>query len=69
MRREEHCVGRRAMEMEVQGRRKRGMPKRIWLDRVRSIIKETELSGNEMYDRATWRSISSNIKKKKIDPT
>ena len=32
MRREEHYVGRGAMEMKVQGRRKRGRPKRRWLD-------------------------------------
>ena len=36
MRREEYCVGRRAMEMKVQGVRKKGIPKRRWLDRVSS---------------------------------
>ena len=40
MRREEHYVGRMVMEMKVQGRRKRGIPKRRWLDRVRGDIKE-----------------------------
>ena len=44
MRREEHYVGRRAMEMKVQGRRKRGRPKRRpkrrWLDKVKDDIKE-----------------------------
>ena len=30
MRREEHYVGRRAMVMKVQGRKKRGRPKRRW---------------------------------------
>ena len=30
MRREEHYVGMRAMEMKVQWRRKRGRPKRRW---------------------------------------
>ena len=37
MRREEHYVQelRRAMVMKVQGRRKRGRPKRRWLDKVK----------------------------------
>ena len=43
---------------------KRGRPRRIWLDRVRGDIKEKRLSGEEVYDRATWMRISSNI-----DPT
>ena len=59
MRREEHCVGRRALEMQVQGKRKRR-----WLDRVRDDIKEKGLSEEEVYDRATWRHMSSYM-----DPT
>ena len=59
MRREEYYVGRRAMEMKVQGRRKIGRPKRRWFDRVRDDIKEKGLSADEMYDRATWRRVSS----------
>ena len=62
MRRAEHPVGRRAMEMKAQGRRKRGRPKRIWLDRVRDDIKEKGLSVEEVYDRATCMSSY-------IDPT
>ena len=64
IRKEEPCVGRRMMEMKVQGRRKRGRPKRRWLDRMRDGIKEKGLSGEEVYDRATWRRMSSYI-----DPT
>ena len=64
MRREEHYVGRRAMVMKVQGRRKRGRPKRRWLDKVKDDIKEKGLSAYGVYDRATWRRISSYI-----DPT
>ena len=64
MRREEHYVGRREMKMKVQGRRKRGRPKRRWLDGVRGDIKEKGLSADEVYDCATWRSMSSYI-----DPT
>ena len=65
MRREEHNVGRRAIEMKVQGRRKRGRPKRRWLDKVKDHdIKEKGLSADDVYDRATWRRMSSYI-----DPT
>ena len=64
MRREEHYVGRRAIEMKVHGRRNRGRPKRRWLDKVDDDIKEKGLSADQVYDRATWRHISSNI-----DPT
>ena len=37
MRREEHYVGRRAIEMKVHGRRNRGRPKRRWLDKVDDV--------------------------------
>ena len=43
--------------MKVQGRRKRGRPKRRWLDKVKDDIKEKGLSADEVYDRATWRRI------------
>ena len=64
MRREEHYVGRRAMVMKVQGRRKRGRPKRRWLDKLKDAIKEKGLSADDVYDRATWRRMPSYI-----DPT
>ena len=64
MRREEHYVGRRAMEMKVQGRRKRGRPKRRCLDKANGDIKEKGLSADEEYGCATWRRMSSYI-----DPT
>ena len=54
-----HCVGRRAMEMKVRGRRKRGRHKR--LDRVRDDIKENGLSGGGVYNRAAWGRLSSYI--------
>ena len=50
--------------MEVQGRRKRGRPKRRQLNRARYGIKGKGLSGEEVYGRATWRRTSTNI-----DPT
>ena len=64
MRREEHYVGRRTMEMKVQGRGKRGRPKRRWLHKVKDDIIEKGLLGEEVYDCATWRRMSSYI-----DPT
>ena len=45
MRTQEDYVGRRVMEMKVQGRRKRGGPTRRWLDIVRDDIKEKGLLG------------------------
>ena len=56
MRREQHYVRNMAMEMKEQGRRKRRC-----LDRVRDAIKENGLSDEEVYDRVTWRRISSYI--------
>ena len=47
------------MEMKVQWRRKRGRPKRRWLDRVSGDVKEKGLSVDEAYDQATWRHMSS----------
>ena len=57
-------VGRRAMVMKVQGRRKRGRPKRRWFDKVKEDIKDKGLSADDVYDRATWRRMSLYI-----DPT
>ena len=48
-----HYVGRRAMEMKVQGRRKRGRPMRRWLDKVKDDIKEKGLSADDVSDCAT----------------
>ena len=49
MRRDEHYVGRKAMEMEVQGRRNNGIPKRRWLDIVRDNINENGLSVHQAF--------------------
>ena len=58
---EKHYVGRRAMEMKVQGRRKIGRTKRRWLDKLKDDIKEKGLSADDVYDCATWRGMSSYI--------
>ena len=58
---EEYCVGRRAMDMNVHGRSKRDRHKRRWLDKVKAVIIDKGPSADEVYDRATWRCMSSCI--------
>ena len=43
---------------------RRAMEERGWLDKVKDDIKEKGLSADDVYDRATWRRMSSYI-----DPT
>ena len=52
------------MGMEVPGKRRRGRPKRRWLDNIRNDLSERELSEEEVQDRAKWRRLIRNI-----DPT
>ena len=64
LRREEECVGKRVMVMEVPGKRRRGRPKRRWLDNIKNDLSETELSGEEAQNGVQWRRLIRNI-----DPT
>ena len=57
-------VGKRVMGIEVQGSRRRGRPKKRWADCVKDDLREKGLSGEEVYDRAAWKRLSS-----RIDPT
>ena len=52
------------MAMEVPGKRKRGRPKRRWLDNIKNDLSERELSGEEAQDRVQWTRLIRNI-----DPT
>ena len=45
LRREEECVGNSVMVIEVPWKRRRGNPKRKWLDNIRNHLSERELSG------------------------
>ena len=64
LRREDEYVGKRVMGMEVPGKRRRGRPKRRWLDSIRNDLSGRELSGEEVQDRVQWRRLIRNI-----DPT
>ena len=47
--------------MEVPGKRRRGRPKRRWLDNIKNDLSERELSGEEAQDRVQWRRLIRNI--------
>ena len=65
LRREDECVGKRVMAMEVPGKkRRRGRPKRRWLDSIGNDLSERELSREDAQDRARWRRLIRHI-----DPT
>ena len=57
LRREDECVGKRVMGMEVPGKRRRGRPKRRWMDTIGNDLSEKELSREDTQDRAKWRSL------------
>ena len=52
------------MGMEVPWKRRRGRPKRRWLDSIKKDLSERELSGEEAQDRVQWSHLIRNV-----DPT
>ena len=54
-RRDSDYVGKKVMEMEIEGRRKRGRPKTRWMDRVRGDMRELDLDEEDAMDRKAWR--------------
>ena len=57
LRREDEYVGKRVMGMEVPGKKRRGRPKRRWMDTIGNDLSEKELSREDTQDRAKWRSL------------
>ena len=54
-RREEGYVGKRMMEMAVPGKRKRGRPRRRWMDLVREVMERVGAKEGDEVDRVKWR--------------
>ena len=48
-------MGKSVMVMELPGKRRRGRPKRMWLDNIRNDLSEKELSEEDVQDRVKWR--------------
>ena len=55
MRRDQEYVGREMMEMELPGTRKRGRPKRRFLDGVKESMGEVGAKEMDVEDRTVWR--------------
>ena len=55
MRRDQEYVGRKIMEMELPGKRRRGRPKRRFLDVVKEDMKEVGVKEMDIEDRKMWR--------------
>lgn len=56
-RRDEDYMGRRVMNMEAQGRRRRGRPKLRWRNRLREDLAERQLVKEQVVDRNQWRRL------------
>ena len=56
--REEGCVGNRMMEMAVPGRRKRGRPRRRWMDLAREDLERVGAKEGDEINRVKWKILS-----------
>ena len=55
MRRDQEYIGRKMMEMELPGKRRRGRPKRRFLDVVKEDMREVGAKETDVEDRKMWR--------------
>ena len=54
-RKDDWYIGRRVLRMELPGKRKRGRPKRSFMDVVKQDIAEVEVTEEDTVDRNNWR--------------
>ena len=54
MRRDQEYVGRKVMEMELPEKRKRGRPKRRFLDVVKEDMRKVSAKETDVEDRTFW---------------
>ena len=54
-RKEDGYIGRRMLRMELPGKRKRGRPKRRFMDVVKEDMAEVEVTEEDTEDRSNWR--------------
>ena len=57
MRRDKEYLGRKMIEMELPGKRKRGRPKRRFLNLVKEDMREVGAKETDVEDRTVWRQI------------
>ena len=55
IRRDQEYVGRKMMEMELPGKRRRGRPKRRFLDVVKKDMGKVGAKATDVEDRKMWR--------------
>ena len=60
LRRDEDHVTRRTLEMEVEGRRRQGRPRRRWLDCVKEDLAEKRLGVQDAANRERWKRLTKN---------
>ena len=59
MRRDQEYIGRKMMEMKLPGKRRRGRPKRRFLDVVKEDMKEVGVKEMDIEDRKMWKMMIS----------
>ena len=57
-RREEGYVGKRVMEMAVPVKKKRGRPRRRWMDLAREDMERVGVKEGDEVDRGKWKMLS-----------